>query len=249
MGDTQLQRVIRERQRDLRRTLGTELRRVRLDAGLSLRSLGEAVGVDASHLARVEAGERDLGMASLVAVGVGLGTDVSIRLYPTDGPRVHDHIQVRMIEALLRVLHPRWRARLEVGVYRPVRGVIDVALHDPAANQVVATESHSGLHTVEQQLRWAGQKADALPSARGWPWGDAQEPPAISRLLLLRTTEANRALVRDLAATFRTAYPGSTPDAYAALTSADRTWPGAAVVWVDVRGAGTRVLQGPPRGL
>lgn len=248
MGSTELERRIRDRQRATARALGDECRRARLDAGLSLRALSRATSIDTSHLRRVELAERDPSLDAAVAIATALGHDLSIRLYPSSGPRIRDHIQARMIEALVTVLHARWLPRLEVSVYRPVRGVIDLVLQDRDAGDVVAGEGHSQLRSAEAQLRRAGEKADALPSAIGWPWMDAPELPRVSRLLLLRSTEALRSLVRALPATFASAYPAATEAAYAALTGPDR-WPGAAILWVDVRGARTRVMQGPPRGV
>ena len=249
MGSTILERTIAERQRLLRRAVADELHRVRLDEGLSLRQVGAAAGLHPSHLPRLEAGERQPSLDSLVAVAAAMGHDVSIRLYPGTGPRVRDHIQVRMIEALLASLHPRWIARLEVAVYRPVRGVIDVVLQDRESGDVVAGEGHSVLHSVERQVRWAGQKADALASARGWLWSDRQDQPAIGRLLLLRSTAAMRSMVQAVPVTFETAYPARTKDAMDALTTSERPWPGHAIVWVQVDGAATRLLAGPPRGV
>jgi transcriptional regulator with XRE-family HTH domain len=247
MGETQLQRRIRQHQRDVRAAVGEELRHVRLDANVSIRRLGQAIGVDPSHLARAEAGDRTLSLDALAAAAAGLGHDVSIRLFPANGPRVRDHLQVRMIEALLASLHARWIARLEVAVYRPVRGVIDLVLQDRERGDLVAGEGHSALHAVERQLRWAGQKADALPSATGWPWVDRPEPPAIGRLLILRSTAAMRELVATAPRTFEAAYPARTRDAVEALTGGTRPWPGDAIVWVAVDGSRTRLLPGPPR--
>jgi transcriptional regulator with XRE-family HTH domain len=249
MGSTMLERTIAERQRLLRRAVGEELHRARLDEGLSLRHVGAAAGFHASHLPRIEAGERQPSLDALVALAAAMGHEVSIRLYPGSGPRVRDHIQVRMIEALLAVLHPRWKARLEVAVYRPVRGVIDVVLQDRETGEVVAGEGHSMLHSVERQVRWAGQKADALSSARGWPWSDRPANPAVGRMLLLRSTATTRSLVQAVPVTFETAYPASTADAVEALTTSGRPWPGHAIVWVQVDGAATRLLAGPPRGI
>jgi transcriptional regulator with XRE-family HTH domain len=225
------------------------VRRVRLDGNVSLRRLGQAIGVDPSHLARAETGDRSLSLDALAAAAAGLGHDVSVRLFPAIGPRVRDHLQVRMVEALLESLHPRWIARLEVAVHRPVRGVIDVVLQDRVRGDLVAAEVHSALHAVEQQLRWAGQKADALPSATGWPWIDRPEPPAISRLLILRSSVAMRGLVAAVPRTFAAAYPATTRAAIEALTGGTDPWPGDAVVWVNVDGAATRLLAGPPRGV
>ena len=203
MGETRQQREERERRNRIaerqgaaRRAIGAELRRARLDANVSLRALGRAIDLDPSHLARVEAGDGALSQDALVAAATALGRDVSVRLFESAAvPHVRDRLQAQMIEALLAALHPRWMPRLEVAVYRPVRGVIDVVLQDRDTHDLVAGEAHSLLHTVEGQLRWAGQKADALTSATGWPWADAVEAPQIGRLLLLRSCSAMHALV------------------------------------------------------
>ncbi len=247
MGETKLERLIHERQRALRRALAAELRRVLETEGLSLRALGAAVGVDPSHLSRVLGEASGISHDALVAVATGLGYDVSFRLFESVGPRVRDRIQVRMIEALLAALHPRWLARLEVAVYRPVRGVIDIVLQDRETSGLVAGEGHSLLSSVEQQVRWAGQKADALPSANGFPWADGPIPPRVGRLLLLRSCAANHRLVASFPETFRAAYPDSTEVAVAALRHGDRAWPGAAILWVSVDGAGTRLMDSVPR--
>jgi transcriptional regulator with XRE-family HTH domain len=247
MADTRLQRVIRQRQRELRRSVGRELRRAREDLGLSQRAVSRGADLDPAYLPRIEAGDREPSLSALVAFAAALAHEVSIRLYPTTRPRIHDRIQAAMIEALLRILDPRWRTRLEVAVYRPVHGVIDALLEDTAAGSLVATESQGELRRVEQLIRWSGEKADALPSAAGWPWDGTGA--AAQRLLLLRSTAATRETVNTYAATFRLAYPARTEDAYLALTTATAAWPGNAIVWVDVRGAATRVLHEPPHGV
>lgn len=248
MGRSDLERVIDERRRAVGRVIAEQLREARLEPGLSLDAVARAAGLDPSHLLRIERQERLPSLPALVAIATALGRDVSIRLYPSAGPRIRDHIQARMIEALLEVLHPRWLARLEVPVYRPVRGVIDVLLQDRETQTLVAGEGHSQLRAVEHLLRRAAEKADAVPSARGWPWTDTLAPPPVSRLLLLRNTAANRALVHDLPATFRAAYPFPSRDAYEALTG-PAPWPGPALVWIDVSGVRTRVMHGAPRGV
>jgi transcriptional regulator with XRE-family HTH domain len=249
MGTTALQRVIAERQRLVRRALAEELRRVRLDEGLSQRRVSDAAGFHPSHLPRIETCERQASTDAMVAFAAAMGYDVSIRLFAAVGPRIRDHLQGRMIEALLAARHSRWSARLEVGVYHPVRGVIDVVLQDRESGDLVAGEGHSLLHTVERQLRWAGQKADALPSARGFPWADHPETPRISRLLLLPDTAAMRELVATLPAVFSAAYPAATEAAVEALTTGTGRWPGDAIVWVRLDGAATRLLADSPRGI
>jgi transcriptional regulator with XRE-family HTH domain len=195
MGRTALEQTIVDRQRAAHARLGEEVRRARLDAGLSIRAIAGAAHIDPSHLSRIERGLAAPSQDALVAIATAMGHRASIRLFPTDGPRVRDHLQLRMEEALLRDLHGRWVPRLEVAVYQPVRGVIDLVLQDRATQDLVAGESHSVLTTVEHQLRWAGQKADSLASADGWPWADTPEPPRIGRLLLLRSCRAMHDLV------------------------------------------------------
>ena len=44
------------------------------------------------------------------------------------------------------------------------------------------------------------------------------------------------------------AYPARAADAVASLT-ADRPWPGAALLWANVELGHARILDGPPRGV
>ena len=152
----------------LRGQLGVQIRDLRSDAGVGLRALAEAAGVDYGFLSRVERGIREPSISVLSAIAEALGADLSVRLYPNTGPIVRDHIQARMVEELLRIAHPRWRRMTEVPVYKPARGRIDVVLHDPQPAEVVATEVHSQVRRLEQQLGWAHMKAESLPSADFW---------------------------------------------------------------------------------
>ena len=246
MADTTLLRTARQRHRDLARSIAADLQRLRLDRGLSQRRVAQAAGIDPSLLSRIEAGTREPSLQTLVAVATALGTETSVRFYPTDGPRIFDRVQAPILEALLRSAHDRWRVALEVAVSRPSRGVIDAVLHDPDLADVVATEIQGELRRAEQQLRWSGMKADALPSARAGPWG-IQGTPHIHRLLVLRSSEATRGVVRALPGLFRAAYPVPESEAYRALT-AGTAWPGDAILWADVDGARTRRLRQAPRG-
>jgi transcriptional regulator with XRE-family HTH domain len=247
MATTEILRTARDRHRDLVRTLAADLRRVRLDRGLSQRAVAEAAGIDPSLLSRIEGGSREPSLQTLVALVTAMGMEPSVRFYPTDGPRIFDRTQAPILEALLRSAHARWQVALEVAVSRPSRGVIDAVLHNPDLADVVATEIQGELRRAEQQLRWSGMKADALPSARAWPWGIRGEPD-VHRLLVLRSSEATRGIVRALPELFRTAYPVPEVDAFHALT-AGTAWPGDAIIWADVDAGRTRILSRAPRGV
>lgn len=247
MADTNLERLARTRGRELRRGVGAQILDLREDRELSLREVGGPAGIDRSVLARAEAGEANLTLDALAAVAVVLGADASVRLYPSTGPRLRDHVQVRLIETLLNRLHHRWLPRLEVPVYRPVRGVIDLVLVDPADRAVLAGEAHSEIRRAERQLRWAAQKVDALSSASGWPWMAGE--PRVGRLLVLRSTRATRDVVEAAPALFQAAYPGRTTGAVRALTEPTGAIPDATIVWIELRGTASRLLEGPPRGI
>jgi hypothetical protein len=186
-------------------------------------------------------------MEVLIAIGVALGADLGIRYFPGSGPRIRDRFQALMVEALIRSLDPRWRVRLEVPITKPARGVIDVVLHDATLPLLVATEVHSDLHRLEQQLRWGHEKAQGLATLHG----DAEGPGShrVSELLVLRSTIRTRELARQFEATLRTAFPTRSANAIAALTTPEAPWPGPAVVWIHLHGTRASLMHDPPRGV
>ena len=214
---------------------------------LSLRELAEGARVDRRWLARVERGEANLTLDALAALATVLGAEASVRLYAATGPRLRDHLQVQLLDALLGQLHPRWSPRLEVPVHRPARGVIDLVLVERDLAQVVSGEAHSQIRRAERLLRWSAEKTASIPSAEGWPWtaGEAE----VRRLLILRSTRDTRAVVAGAEALFRAAYPGPTRDGIAALTGPGERRAADTLVWVDLRGRATRLLEGAPRGV
>lgn len=238
---TAVRRDTSRRVRRMEIRVGDEIRRMRIDANVSLAALGRVTGLDPAYIGRIEAGLEHPSIEVLTAIGVALGADLSIRYFAGAGPRIHDRFQAPMLEALLVILHPRWRPELEVAVRTPTHGVIDVVLRDAAALTAVATEIQSELRRIEQQIRWGREKSDAL--ALLGP-GDR-----VSQLLLLRSTRATRELARTYEQMLRVAFPARAVDAYAALAGDAMPWPGAAIVWVDLHGRTARVMERPPRGV
>jgi transcriptional regulator with XRE-family HTH domain len=237
------QRETAARHRRVIRELGDEIRKLREDAGLSQRAVASAAKMAQAHLSAIEAGTAEPSLRVLQRLGAALGSDLSVRYFVNTGPRVRDRLQLLMEQAALELAHGRWRADLEVPVHRPVRGVIDLVLHDQSGADTVASEAHSRLLRVEQQIRWANEKADALA---GLP---SLEGRRVCRLLLLRNTAANRDLVRAAEAVFVAAYPGRAAEAFAALTGPTTAFPMAALLWVDVKRGRARLLAAPPRGV
>jgi len=234
---------------EIRLAVGRQIQGIRVDAHLSQQQVSDAAGIPQPYWSRIEHGMADPSIAVLAAMGGALGAEVTIRFYPGTGPRIRDRIQAPMVEELVRRARGSWRSLVEVPVWRPARGVIDLVLARPG-DIVIAVEVQSEIRRFEQQLRWSAEKAAALPSCEAWSMLSGGQPTVtISRLLVLRSTPSMRALARSFEATFATTYPARAADAVASLGDASKTWPGDAVVWMEVSAAGARILDRPPRGV
>jgi len=179
--------------------------------------------------------EQPMSVETLVRMAVTLGCDVSIRMFPTGAP-LRDRFQAPILEAFLASVHPTWRRSVEVPVVGSVRGVVDCVLGHPARPLLVAAEVQSELRRAEEVLRRSTDKADALGRSGMGAAAAARfrvEAVETSRLLILRSTAATRATVRDLERTFAAAYPTRTADALAALRDPMVPWPGPAIIWVN----------------
>lgn len=223
------------------RTVREDLERSMADAGVGIRELARAAGVDSGYLTRILSGNVRPSLDTYARLARAMGLDLAARLYPNTGPLLRDRHAAPMLELILRERHPRWHPFLEVGVTRPSRGWIDAVLHEPRERVAVATELQSELRRLEQLVRWQAAKAGSLPSWEGWNRLD--EPPAVNRLLLVRRTRATRAVATEFGAQLRAAYPAHPDDAVASLTGT-AAWPGPALVWVALDARGARLLPG-----
>lgn len=243
MARTRLELEVARRQREHRRALGMQIRHLREDAGVRQAALATAAGMARSHLSRIEAGTAEASLAAFEAVAVALGADLQIRVFPGAGVPIRDRYQARIVEHLLRLAHPRWRRVPEVVVFRPVRGVVDLVLHDPREPVMVATEVESGIRRVEQQLRWHNLKAEGLRQGSDLPVGGSP----VSQLLVLRDTAANRRVVETFRETFAAAYSADPEPALRALTDAHAPWPGNAILWARIDGGVVTITVHPMR--
>ena len=223
----------------VRARLVEDIERLCADAGITLAELATAAGVPYSLVWRTMAGKANPSLETYARLAVPLGADLATRLYPNTGPTIRDRHQAPIAEALLPILHPRWRPATEVGVRRPSRGWIDIVLHDPRESVMVATEIESDIRRIEQQVRWAQMKAESLPSWDRWPTEGAA--PSISQLLIVRRTRATRATAHEFQRQLALAYPAHPEDALAALTGT-APWPGSSLIWAGMDGGAIRFL-------
>jgi transcriptional regulator with XRE-family HTH domain len=241
---TRVQQAGRSRAREQTSDLLRSIESLRLDYGYSARRLAAAAGISHGTYSEIQSGTKTPSIEVLARLSAALGGRLNLYLQQGTGPAVRDHLQAAMLQATFARLHERWRRAIEVNVYRPVRGVIDAVLDDPFAALAVATEAHSDLRRIEQQVRWANAKADALALARG----DERGPVTVSRLLLLRSTATTRQVAAMHADLLAAAYPARHEDALASLVGA-APWPGAAIVWCTVEKQGARFLDRAPYGI
>jgi transcriptional regulator with XRE-family HTH domain len=224
-------RATRERLRD-------DLEGLCRDAAVSQRMLALASDVPQSYISAILAGQARPTIETYSRLAAALGADFSARIYPNTGPAIRDRLSVPILEALLAGLDPRWRPTPEARVTRPGRGWIDLVLHEVREGLLVACEIQSRLTRIEQLIRWAGEKADSLPSWDGWP--RSGPAPRISRLLVVRWTRSTRQAASDAARQLRLAYPAHPDDALAALFGSDQ-WPGPAMIWARPTGDSVRL--------
>jgi len=245
MAGTRLQIAAVRRAEGLVRDLAEDFRRLREDAGVTQRALARAAGVDQAVISRLESGQGRPSIETYARLSAALGSDLSVRVFPNTGPAIRDRHQARISEALIRAIDRRWTAVPEVGVRQPVRGWIDLALVDRSNALVVAVEVQSALHRLEQLVRWAGAKAEALPSAQGWPFGlQSGSATTVTKLLVVRSTASTRAIVTTFESTLSAAYPGDRIQALAALEG-HATWPGSSFIWaVDRKDGGVELRAG-----
>lgn len=244
MTRTRLQLDTDQRTEKIRQRLAEDLQRLREDAGASRSAVARSAGIDRSVVAKIERGILAPTLETYGRVAAALGADFAARIYPQSGPAIRDRHQVPMAELVLGSLHARWSPAPEVAVRRPVRGWIDLVLHDPLAHALVATELESSLRRIEQLLRWSTEKALALPSSNGWrDWLDGSREPEMSRLLVVRWTRANREAAAEARRMLREAYPADPRDALEALTGT-AAWPGPAMIWARLDKGGPRLDDG-----
>lgn len=234
------------RTRTVLRVTLNDLDRARSDAGASLRALATESRVSEAYLSMILAGRREPSVAVLTAIARALGGDLSIRFYPNTGPVIHDRIQTRIVEELLRIAAPTWTKFVEVPVHRPARGFIDAVLDSKALATTVASEVETRIDRLEQQLRWAQEKATSLPSSEFW--ARTQGDRTVQRLLVLRTTKATLAIARRFSAVLRAAYPASTALVFNSLTTGT-PWPGHGILWADLEDDDVRFRDRPPRNI
>ena len=96
----------RRRARSDLQVVAADERRSRIGAGLSLRAVGKATGIDHSRIWRFERGHLgEVDLEDIAAIGAVIGLDVRLRAYPA-GDAIRDAGQQRLLDRLRPRVHP-----------------------------------------------------------------------------------------------------------------------------------------------
>jgi len=103
-----------DRARRIAVELTSELRRARIDRGLSQADVGRAVGLSGQQVSRIERGlAPDVSITGLCRLLAVVGLEVSARAYPTGEP-IRDRAHVALLGRFRQQLHRSLRWRTEV---------------------------------------------------------------------------------------------------------------------------------------
>jgi transcriptional regulator with XRE-family HTH domain len=185
-------------------TVGDELRRARLNAGLSQRVVARALACSAATVSRVERGlVRGLTLERLLRHAAVVGLVGRVGLYPAGTP-VRDAAQLRLLDDLKRQLPAAWRWRTEVplGIPGDLRAADAVAFGPGCRIQI---EAITRLGDIQAQFRAVLLK---------------QRDGGFDRLIVVvRGTAANRRALRLAGTSLEGTFPLATREAIRALRS------------------------------
>jgi transcriptional regulator with XRE-family HTH domain len=187
---------------------GDELRRARLAAGLSLRSVSGASGISPSHISRIERGRLLCVSAEQVAVVAAVvGLDARLRLYPGGDP-LRDIGQVRLLGRLQAILPPGVRLVTE----RPLPIAGDQRAWDGSIIGLDGFERFPPVLDVEAETRLTDLQAQTRRIAL-----KARDAGAPCVLVVIADTIANRDVLRVAGTSLLADFPIPSRRALAAL--------------------------------
>ena len=131
-----------------------EIRRARIDRGMTQLTVARRVGISRARVGRIELdSERHVPAELLVRMASVVGLDLAVRCYPGPDPAL-DAPQRRLLQRFASSLGPGWRYRTEVPlpIIGDKRAWDSVAAHR-ASGLVVHVEAESRLGDVQALLR------------------------------------------------------------------------------------------------
>ena len=225
-------KAIHEGDRQLRRTsakFGEEFREIRIRAGVSQAAVARGIGVVRSVICRLEQGDPDVAPRIRARAAALLGADFRLAVYPGAAPLLYDAAHARIVEAVLALRHPRWRATVEAPVPGTGRRSTDIRLDHEDDTVLMEVESH--VRAFEAIIREGAEKRVAVLAA---------EPGRrVYVVLVLPPTRHHRALASTHPEIVRAAFPAASTEIAQALATPSAAWPGDGILWLGA----TRAAQ------
>jgi transcriptional regulator with XRE-family HTH domain len=196
--------------------LTRELRRARLERGLSQEAVATAVGLSSSEVGRIERGNISaVSLVTLTRLLSVVGLDLTARAYPT-GTSLRDSGQIALIGRFRAQLPTglRWRTEVPIGPMGDLRAWDLVIGEGPGQIGVEAETRLTDLQAVERRI--------ALK---------CRDSSISNAILLLANTRTNRAAVRALQDSLRGSFPLGGAEALSRLRSG-RALEGSALILI-----------------
>ena len=184
----------------IRRDLAEELRRARIIAGLSQRSVAHALDCDRATVSRLERGTGEVTFSRLVQHAAVVGLVLRADLFPAGSP-IRDAGQLKVINRLQPHVRPPFAWLLEMPIGPDDLRAFDAAAVGPGCR--IGFEVWSRVRDVQAQARASRRK---------------QLDARVDRLVLVfGDTTANRSAVREAGEALHRAFPLATRHVLAAL--------------------------------
>jgi transcriptional regulator with XRE-family HTH domain len=198
--------------------------------GVSQAAVARAIGVDRAAICRLEAGDASVSVRIRARAASVLGGDFRLGLYAAAAPLIHDAAHARLVETLLQLRHPSWRARVEAPVPGPGRRSTDLRLDRGDETVLLEVETH--VHALEAIIREGEDKREAVAAS-------IDQRRRIYVTLVLPPTRHHRALVHAHPEIIGAAFPAASSDIRRAVTTVGVAWPGDGILWLGAsrRGA------------
>ena len=181
--------------------IGTELRDVRIAAGLSQRHVAHVAGLSQSKISRTERAQRvPARVDELMAHGAALGLRISLKAYPEGSP-VRDARQLRVVGRLRERVGTafEWRTDVLIGGYGDLRAG-DVRLDGPGSIGIDVETRLSDMQELQRRMeaKWRDSGVDRI-------------------VLVVAATRHNRRVLAEHRDALLSTFPADTPEIMAAL--------------------------------